>query len=220
MIIHPYRQKDLMEVDVASHRLLGFRSAAISNPLGSSFYDREKAGRVWTVIDLYAPLYSRQCPGIRALVSDQKNFLSFIEQRDLEVLLGIGTPGEPCPWLYGTNYPGPDDADWFGLNIDDDEIEELLFANETMYRQDPLYAPNGLLNSMALAWHDGPFVPDVTFRLHGDGRDWESIYTFNKDSVRDDGTNQGSFLPNHSLSNIFERWSRIQKEKIEWDWAL
>ena len=97
--------------------------------VGDSFLDPENTRRIWTVQNLYAPVAGRAIGGIRAKVTDQKGFFSFCNQRDLEVLLGIASPGGYCDWL-DREYAGFDDCDWIGLGVDSEDLLDDLFERE------------------------------------------------------------------------------------------
>src|ERR1043165_2208246 len=64
--------------------------------------------RRWVIQGLYCPIEGRALGGIRAKVVDDFGFISFVNQRDLEVLLLYAQPGQHCIWA-GEDYPAPGD---------------------------------------------------------------------------------------------------------------
>lgn len=97
--------------------------------IGATFQDVNKASRVWTVHALYTPVTGRAIGGVRAKVVDQKGFVSFCNQRDLEVLLQLASAGSYCEWL-DQEYVDVDDRDWIGLALDGDDLLDDLFDRE------------------------------------------------------------------------------------------
>ena len=97
--------------------------------IGTTFYDTHRASRIWTVYALYTPMPGRAIGGMRAKVVDNKGFVSFCNQRDLEVLLQCATPGSYCEWL-DQEYVDTDDRDWIGLAVDDDDLRDDLYDRE------------------------------------------------------------------------------------------
>lgn len=95
--------------------------------LGKTFTD--ETGNDWQIIGVYAPLPGRKISGIRARVIDDDDYTSFINQRDLEVLLGIGKPGSRCNWT-GEAYPSHESPEWVGVFCDDDDSLDDLNARE------------------------------------------------------------------------------------------
>ena len=92
--------------------------------VGVPVEDPRQHGRTWTITNLFAPIHGRALGGIRAKLLDYKGFISFINQRDLELLLDVARPGEWCPWL-NTEYPGVNSSEegWFGICCD---VEDML----------------------------------------------------------------------------------------------
>ncbi len=98
--------------------------------VGETVVDPFVPGRGWTVEAAYLPtrtangLTYSEGPLFRCF--DQKTVFGYICMRDLEVLLGIGRPGDPIPWDQPPQerYPRPDlnwqntfsDGDWAGFH--------------------------------------------------------------------------------------------------------
>lgn len=102
--------------------------------VGTHVVDPRSTRRDWILDSVYAPIHGRQIGGIRVHATDQKGFASFINQRDLEVLLGIGQPGEYCRWL-GKDYVDPLSRDqWIGFVMDEEDLRDDLFAREQELR--------------------------------------------------------------------------------------
>src|SRR6266545_5154734 len=102
MIINP----NLAESRSMLRTIPGTRMLRDGTLVGLRFTDPFQQNRIWTIQGLYAPVAGRVLGGIRAKLVDQKSFTSFCNQRDLEVLLKLGRPGNYCEWL-GTDYVEP-----------------------------------------------------------------------------------------------------------------
>jgi hypothetical protein len=68
---------------------LGLQGAYVLDPL--------EPARHWWVQWVFAPVPGRALSGIRAKLVDTKGFITFCNQRDLEVMLQHAKPGEWCP---------------------------------------------------------------------------------------------------------------------------
>lgn len=97
--------------------------------LGQSFLGTDRENRIWTVQALYTPVPGRKLGGLRAKVYDQKGFISFCNQRDLEILLGLASPDTYCDWL-DQQYAEPTDPEWLGLCVDSDDLLDDLYDRE------------------------------------------------------------------------------------------
>lgn len=160
--------------------------------VGSTFKDPENAFRQWTIQALYTPVYGRALSGIRAKVIDQKEFISFVNQRDLEVLLELSYPGAYCKWL-DQDYVEPGEPGWFGLCVDSQDLTDDLYDREMEARaQYPgdYVLPEGLnferrvhdghsndyIETMLLLWDFDPesgMGPDT--RIETVNRRWQSV---------------------------------------------
>lgn len=123
--------------------------------IGRQFVDPSNQKRIWTVQALYTPVAGRALGGLRAKVFDQKAFFSFVNQRDLEILLNLASPETYCDWL-DQDYPEPGDPTWIGLGVDDQDLFDDLLDRELEARalQPPDIAlPSGL--SFDRRVHDG-----------------------------------------------------------------
>jgi hypothetical protein len=138
MIINPYTDKYLIRTHEGT-RLLQETLGVIGATVREGPYIR----RIWTVQGLYAPIPGRALGGVRARLVDQKGFVSFCNQRDLEVLLGVATPGQYCKWL-GKEYLGEWDEDWIGICADDDDLLDDLHERELLLRAESM---SGVLES-------------------------------------------------------------------------
>jgi hypothetical protein len=128
MIVNPYADKQLMRT-YSGTRLLQSTLGII----GEVVKDGPDHHRTWTVQALYAPVPGRALGGIRARLVDPKGFVSFCNQRDLEVLLGDAKPGQYCRWL-GKDYVDECDAVWIGLCSDDEDLLDDLYERELFLR--------------------------------------------------------------------------------------
>jgi hypothetical protein len=118
MLVHPL----LGRLDtVPGTRLL----VAHFDLVGRAITDPVDPRRHWRIHGFSAPAPGRALGGVRARLVDQKGFTSYLNQRDLEVLLGIGRPGSRCPWL-GRDYVAPDHPAWIGLCADAEDLADDL----------------------------------------------------------------------------------------------
>lgn len=166
--------------------LAGFQYTEPSNPL-----------RLWTLQYLLAPLSGRALGGIRARFLDEKGYVTFLNQRDLEVIAGIAQPGDDCLWL-GEPYPGPDDDEWFGFCVDTQDLNDDLHDRELRIRE---AYPNMIL----------PSGIEIARRVHSGKSDWEELHTMLWDVDVETG-----FGPDTRLDTVESRWSRIEKVPLPW----
>jgi hypothetical protein len=158
--------------------------------VGKEIADPIEPRREWRIHAFYAPLRGRVLGGLRARVVDQKGFTSFVNQRDLEVLLRVGRPGAMCPWL-GKPYVAPGDPGWVGPSADDDDLEDDLRERELFLRAER-------------AWLEAPL--DLPRRVHADaGDDFEELHVL----VRDTG----------NLASCAHHWARAERRWVRWDWV-
>jgi hypothetical protein len=163
--------------------------------VGLGVRDVTDSQRFWTVQSLYAPISQRTLGGIRAKLSDRNDFVTFVNQRDLEVLLGIGKPGEPCLWT-GRRYVGPEDDEWVGFCADEEDLLDDLQEREMLLRSKyPGVLPYGL---------------ELVRRVHREkGNDIEELWTSLWDA--DPETGMG---PDVRLSTLRHRWVRIEQRRL------
>ena len=113
---------------------------------GTSVVDPRNPDRFWTIQWLFAPLPTRLLGGVRAMLTDVKGFITFCNQRDLEVILKMARPGSYCKWAR-EDYPEPGQVAWYGLCCDEIDLEDDLFMREceirTHYTEAP-YLPTGM----------------------------------------------------------------------------
>lgn len=194
MLFNPY-QEPHRAVPYAGTRLLKETFGIVNAPV----FDPKDAGRHWAVSSVYAPLDDRAIGGIRAKLVDTKGFVTFCNQRDLEVLLGIATPGRWCRWL-AEEYVHPDDNEWIGLCADEEDLLDDLQERELTFRST---ATNNIL------------IPPMEFvrRVHTEPRnDFEDLFVL----LCDYDQNTGMY-PDPRLETIERRWARSQRERVRWD---
>lgn len=125
MIVHPYNTTLAV---FPKTRLLketfGLVGATIVEPA---------KGAKWTIHGFYAPIPARALGGIRARVLLNNGMVSFVNQRDLEVLLGDERPGAQCRWATGA-YAHPEEKDWCGFCVDADDGYDDLLERELFIR--------------------------------------------------------------------------------------
>lgn len=156
----------------------------------------EDPRRRWTVQSFLLPSRRRALGGLRVKLQDQKGFVTFVNQRDLEVLLGLGQPGEPCYWL-GRNYVEPGDKDWVGFYADEEDLQDDLYERELLIRCEYPLIPEGT---------------QVTRLVHVDrGNDFEELYMLLFDGDRELG-----FYPDPRHETLMHRWVRVERVRVIW----
>ena len=196
MIVNPFTEKN---------RLLSYEGTRILQDdfglIGRNFTDRVFNNRIWTVQGVYTPLRNRTVQGLRIKLKDQKDYTTFINQMDLEVLLGYGRPGIKCPWT-GRKYAEPGDDDFFGMCVDDDDLVDDLFDREQLLRAE---YPNNIL----------PEGIDMVRKLHlEDFQDIEErlVLIF-------DGDHSIGLYPDLRLETVAKRWIRVERIRAPYNEA-
>jgi hypothetical protein len=164
--------------------------------VGRGVRDTADPRRIWTIQSLYAPVSQRALGGIRAKLVDREDFVTFLNQRDLEVLLGIGKPGDKCAWS-GRRYVGPDDDEWVGFYMDEDDLLDDLQEREMLLR----------------AEHPGvlPYGLELTRYIHREQHvDFEELWTMLWDADLETG-----FGPDTRFETLGQRWVRIEQRRIK-----
>lgn len=170
--------------------------------VGAVFDDPKQEGRTWRIESLFAPVSGRALGGIRARVVDNKGFLSFVNQRDLELLLDLASPGDWCPWSR-SEYPGmnAEEEGWFGICCDAQDLRDQLQEYELFLRGH---------------YHNYTQLPagfEYTRRIHKDyGKTVDELLLFLWDA--DPATGQG---PDGRLETIERRWSSVEERRVVWD---
>ena len=167
--------------------------------VGVRFEDTRQSGRYWTIVGLFAPLPGRALGGIRAKVQDDQGFISFVNQRDLELILNLARPGQWCDWMESP-YPGiNDDVDgWYGICCDEQDLLDDLHEREMLIRAQN----NGWV----------PLNYQLTRRIHLESRaDAEEILLLVRDMDPDTG-----YAPDPRLETILGRWVRVERTRCRW----
>jgi hypothetical protein len=193
MLLNPYQT--LLEVLPGSRML---RDASALGLVGVCIDDPKRAGRAWQITNLYAPIERRHLGGIRAKLLDQKGFVTFCNQRDLELLLGLAKPGQLCIWT-DQDYPELDSQEFYGLCADEEDLQDDLFERELVLRgEQPGVLPYGL---------------ELTRRIHtSSGIDAEELNTMLWDCDPDTG-----WGPDVRLETVHNRWASVERTKVRWD---
>lgn len=187
MLINPYKTR--LQVIQGTHiledslGLSGFQFAASAEP-----------ARVWTLQYLLEPVTRRHLGGIRAKFQDEKSFISFCNQRDLEVLLGVAAPGEYCPWTDG-DYIAEGEPGWYGLCVDDDDLLDDLFERELRLREQYQILPDNI---------------ELTRRVHDSGSDCQELYVLLADA------DESGYRPDPRIETLLRRWTRIERTALKW----
>jgi len=120
------------------------------------FADPTSRGRQWIVRNAFAVDPSYVEMGLRLRVFDTRDELcSFINQRDLEVLLGLARPDHQIPWAPSQRFYAPGAHGFVGLYLDEVELEDDLFLRECVlrcitFRCQPTPIPKGTAITRAL----------------------------------------------------------------------
>lgn len=180
----------------------GTRQLDTTLAVGSRFPDPEKPLRVWEVQGLYLPIEGRALGGVRVKLVDQRGFVTFCNQRDFEVIVGLGLPDGFCVWSGGT-YVGPDHPDWFGLCCDDDDLVDDLFDREMFLRVQVEEAQGGVLNTSN----------EIARRVHlGGSNDCEELFV-----LRWDGDPLTGICPDRRFETVEGRWMRAERRRVRWE---
>lgn len=153
--------------------------------------------RLWVIQGLYAPIPRRALGGVRARLLDDNGFSTFVNQRDLEVLLGIGRSGSDCQWLKSP-YPHPGDRDWCGLCMDRDDLMDDLLDLELFLRCS--YPQNSIL----------PPGIQIERRLHlEEGKDVRESLVLVWDMDARTGES-----PDTKITTVDDRWASVHQERL------
>jgi hypothetical protein len=195
ILIHPFRQKEMLHT-FPETRILHIDFGIV----GVQIQDLVSPIRVWTIQGCYSPIPGRSLGGIRVKVADNKGFVSFLNQRDLEVLLGFARPGDYCPWTQ-EEYPDYDDRDWFGICADEEDLRDDLLDRELVLRGDGGFLP--------------PYA-EIKRHVHlGDKNDAEELHL-----LRWDGDPISGITPDPRFRTVDRRWARVERTRIRWEEVL
>lgn len=190
MLPNPFESK--LSVIAGTRHLansLGLIGAVLQDPFNSN--------RTWAVTGMYAPINSRRLGGIRAKVVDRKGFVSFINQRDLELVLGLARPGDWCKWA-DEEYPSLNDPDFYGFVADWEDLADDLFEREIMLRT----ANPGVL----------PYGLELNRLVHVNG----STDVTEQNMLLYDCDPETGLGPDVRVETVNVRWTRVGREKITW----
>ena len=168
--------------------------------VGLELPDTKLKDRVWVVHSLLSPTRRRTLGGIRVKLVDNKGFITFCNQRDFEVLLGIAKPGDKCIWA-SQDYAHPLSDEWYGYCADDTDLFDDLHERELRLRQDTPTLPAGL---------------ELERRIHfSDTRDVSQLDVFLWDMDRETGIS-----PDPRLETIEYRWACIERQPLQWQYLM
>lgn len=170
---------------------------------GFRYIDPRQPYRTWVLQLLYAPIRRRRLGGVRAKFMDDKSYISFCNQRDLEVILGLAMPGTRCGWA-DMDYAQAGDPDWFGLCVDDEDLEDDLLERELRLR-DQYYQAQTLILPPNL---------ELERRIHNGSTDMQELFLLLGDA--DPVTGYG---PDSRLETVTKRWVRIERMALPWERA-
>jgi hypothetical protein len=166
---------------------------------GFQYKDPVDSSRIWILQYLFAPIPRRVLGGIRAKLMDSKGFITFCNQRDLEILLGIAQPGDYCCWT-DSDYPEIGDKEWYGLCVDEEDLADDLHERELRLRQQyPGILPSNL---------------EITRRIHDGKADAEEL-----DLLLWDMDTRTGLGPDTRIETIDRRWVRIERTPLRWKYT-
>lgn len=195
IILNPYTQKELL-VPHEGTRILQQDFGLIGGVLVDPYDPR----RFWQVQSLYTPLRERVLGGIRAKLMDEKNFVTFATQMDLEVMIGYAKPGEKCKWS-GKTYESPGDSNFCGLCADEQDLLDDLYDRELALRAQ---SPTGVIQQST----------DMFRRIHMDhDMDVEEYLMLFWDGDLDTGVS-----PDLRMTTLTKRWNRVERVQTNWDY--
>lgn len=191
MLLNPHRDRPTV--------IPGTRSLESTLGLiGGRVPDPHNPQRVWEVHGLFSPLPTRALGGIRIKVMDQKDFVSFCNQRDFELLLGMGVPGQLCPWL-DAPYVHWEDADWCGFCCDDEDLVDDLYDRESLLRHELEFMGIGFL----------PSSSQISRRVRLErGVEVEDLFVCIVDET---------IFPDPRFQTIESRWMRAERHRVLWE---
>jgi len=194
MIINPYTNREALATYTGT-RILQQDFGLI----GTVFTDPFNRKRCWRIHALFSPTGGRSIDGIRAKLVDDKEYVTFINQMDLEVMLGTAIPGTRCRWS-GKMYAAPGERDFYGMCCDDDDLIDDLYGRELMLRGTNL---TGFLD---------PYI-EITRRVHLEHRvDIEERFL-----LIWDGDPETGISPDIRITTVEKRWSRSERLRAPWE---
>lgn len=193
MIINPYAHKERLK-PIEGTRIL----AEDFGLLRRLIEDTQNAERTWRIVGVYAPLKARSVQGLRVKVVDEQGFITFVEQMQLEVLLGLGRPNTLCAWS-GKMYRDVEHQLFDGFVMDDDDLIDDLLDREHIIRAS---CTNGVI----------PESGTITRKVHlADGEEFEDTLIMLYDGDRSTGLH-----PDYRQDTLMNRWSRSERTRCNW----
>lgn len=193
MILNPFTDKELT-IPYAGTRILPQDFGLV----GITINDLYEPARYWRIESLYAPAKDRTLGGIRAKLVDNQDFITFLTQMDLEVLIGDAKPGEKCKWS-GKTYQAPGDTGFYGMCVDGDDLIDDLFDREMHLRA---LSPTGIVEENS----------QIVRRVHVDHNEDVEEYFI----LLWDGDMATCTSPDPRISTITNRWARIERASTSW----
>ena len=182
------------------------------NVIGHKVVDPHADSRVWEVHGLYWPVAGRTIGGIRAKLIDQKGFVTFCNQRDLEVLLGMARPGDYCAWA-GQDYVAPDDEDWCGLCCDDEDLLDDLYDRELMWRAQTGGVLTPTIEVVLPSGETQVQYVEIKRGVHLEkSDDHEELFVLLGDFDQETG-----MYPDTRFETLERRWMRSERKRVRWN---
>lgn len=203
MLVHPYNERDKARLETFGGTRLLKDSLGL---VGVVVRDPDDSERIWRVQSVYAPIPRRGIGGVRTKLVDQYDFVTFCNQRDIEVLLELGTPGRYCPWM-GSEYLEPGDKGWYGFCADEEDLLDDLYDRETLLRQTsslPLL-PQG--SSIKRRVYAGGDLKSTNRNASNYEEEWDLLWDMDPET---------GVCPDTKLETLNRRWSRTTRTRIQW----
>lgn len=194
MIINPYSNQQLL-VPYPNTRILQETFGLVGTRIRDPFQSR----RVWTISAVYAPILERAIGGLRVKLVDDKEFFSFANQMDLEVLLEVAKPGDRCKWS-GKRYAEPGEPSFYGMCVDDDDLVDDLLDREMFLRAQ---SPTGVLSTQS----------EIVRRIHLEDRVDVEEYQL----LLWDGDPETGMCPDYRMETLERRWARVERSRTPWE---
>lgn len=168
--------------------------------------DPDDSERIWRIQSVYSPIPRRGIGGVRTKLVDQFDFVTFCNQRDLEVILELGTPGRYCPWM-GSEYLEPGDSGWYGFCTDTEDLLDDLYDRESLLRQTsglPMLTQGSTIKRRV---YSGGDLKSTNKNASNYEEEWDLLWDMDPET---------GVCPDTRLETLSRRWSRTTRNRVRW----